>query len=90
MSYKCLSILQGVVLEDGDKCTLLSQFYHLPAIPLGGGQTWEVKPNTFYRKAWLYMMATEQGWFEMCAVRRPKTGRAASEGCSQKSGACWH
>lgn len=38
MSYKRLSILQGVViLEDGDERTSSSEFYHLPAIPLGGG-----------------------------------------------------
>lgn len=59
------------------------------AIPLGGGQTWEVKPNTLYQKAWIYMTAAERGWSEMFTVRHLKAGRAPSEGHPQKSGACW-
>lgn len=71
MSCNCLGILQGVVLEDGDKCTLFSECHHLPAILLRGeGQTWEVKPNTLYQKAWIYMTATEQRWAEMCSQQR--------------------
>lgn len=85
MSYKCLSILQAVGLEDGDKCTLFSEFYHFSAIPWEEKDTaWEVKPNAFYQKTWIYMMAAEQGWPEMCRRHRPKAGQAPKR---QQSGA---
>lgn len=48
----------------------------LPSLWEEGDTAWEVNPNSLYQKAWVYMMATEQGWSETCSTRRPKAGWA--------------